>query len=92
VPIVVSARAAEVFRRALEAGRMDPARVGIRVSLARGMRGEEVRTGFAEEPESGDEIIQAGEVRVFVPAEIASEEAVLDVADEHDRIILRAPL
>jgi Fe-S cluster assembly iron-binding protein IscA len=70
---------------------MDPARVGIRVSLARGMRGEEVRTGFAEEPESGDVTLDAGGVRVFVPPDIAAEEAVLDVADEHDRIILRAP-
>jgi hypothetical protein len=81
----------DVLKRALEAGRMDPARVGIRVSLARRMRGEEIRTGFAEEPEPGDETIVAGGIRLFVTAEIAAQDAVLDVADEHDRIVLRTP-
>lgn len=92
MPIVVTPRAVDVLRRALDAGRMDPARVGIRVSLARGMRGSEVRTGFAEEPEPGDETVDAGGIRLFIPAEIVAGEAVLDVADEHDRIVLRAPI
>lgn len=92
VPIVITPRAVDVLWRALEAGRMDPARVGVRVSLARGMKGSEVRTGFAEEPEPGDETLDAGGIRVFIPEEIASGESVLDVADEHDRIVLRAPV
>lgn len=88
MPIVVTPRAVEVLRRALEAGRMDPARVGIRVSVARGPRGEEIRTGFAEEPEPGDDTIQAGGVRLYVPAALAARDATIDVAPEHDRIVL----
>ena len=70
---------------------MDPARVGIRVSLARGMRGSEVRTGFAEDPEPGDETLEADGIRLFIPPEVAAGDSVLDVADEHDRIVLRSP-
>jgi Fe-S cluster assembly iron-binding protein IscA len=88
MPLTVTPRAAQVLKRALEAGRMDPERVAIRVSVARGMRGEEVRTGFVEEAEQGDETMDAGGVRLFVPADLAAREAVLDVADEHDRIVL----
>lgn len=68
---------------------MDADRVGIRVSVARGMRGEDVRTGFADEPEPGDETLDAGGIRLFVPPELAARAATLDVADEHDRIVLR---
>jgi len=88
VPLVVTPRAVEVLRRALEAGRLDARRVGIRVTLARGLRGEDVRTGFAEEAEPGDETIDAGGVRLFVPSDLASSDARLDVAAEHDRIVL----
>jgi Fe-S cluster assembly iron-binding protein IscA len=89
VPISVTPRAVEVLRRALHAGRLDPAKVGIRVSLGRGIHGEEIRTSFVEGPEPGDETIDAGGIRVFVPAGLARRGAALDVADDHDRIILR---
>ncbi len=85
----VTPRAVEVLARALEAGRMDPSRVAIRVAVARGLRGEEVRTGFAEEPEPDETIIDAGGIRVFVPGALSERDAVIDVADEHDRIIVR---
>ena len=77
----------EVLRRALEVGGMDPARVGIRVSVA---RGGELRTGFAEEAEPGERtVVAGGGVRLFVPDELAAGEATIDVADEHDRMVLR---
>jgi hypothetical protein len=85
VPIRVSPRAVEVLRRALEVGRMDPARVGIRVTIA---PGGELRTGFAEDSEQGEQTVEAGGVRLFVPGELASGDATIDVADEHDRIVL----
>ncbi|MGH2727642.1 MAG: hypothetical protein ACRDKS_11795 [Actinomycetota bacterium] len=85
----VTSRALEVLTRALEAGRLDGSRVAIRVELARGPRGEEVRTGFAEEPELGDIVHDAGTVRLFVPKDLDDRGVVIDVADEHDRIILR---
>lgn len=79
----------EVLKRALEVGRMDPSQVGVRVSVARGLHGEEVRTGFAEQPEPDETILDAGGIRLFVPDSLAERGAVIDVADEHDRIILR---
>ena len=88
MPIHVSERAIAVLRRALDAGRLDPSAVGIRVSIAQGPRGEELRTSFAERAEPGDETLDAGGITLFVPQNLAAREATLDVADEHDRIVL----
>jgi Fe-S cluster assembly iron-binding protein IscA len=85
----VTPRAVEVLRRALDAARLDPARTGVRVAEARGMRGSEIRTGFADEPEPGDETIDAGGIRIYVPAALARRDATIDVSDEHERIVLR---
>ena len=68
---------------------MDPERIGVRITVARGLRGEEVRTGFAEDPEPGDESITFEGMRLFVPSDIVARGATVDVADEHDRIVLR---
>jgi hypothetical protein len=86
VPIEVTPRAIEVLKRALEAGRMDPALVGVRLSID---RSGSLRTGFAEEPEAGEETVVAGEVRVFVSAEIAAAGLVLDASVEHEQLVLR---
>jgi hypothetical protein len=87
----VTPRAVEVFRRALEAGRMDPERVGIRVSIGRGFRGEEARTGFAEDAEPDEQTVTIDGIRLFVPLALFEEGATIDVADEHDRIVIRPP-
>jgi hypothetical protein len=87
--VEVTPRAAEVFRRALEAGRMDPERVGIRVSIGRGLRGEEARTGFAEDAEEDERTVTIDAIRLFVPIALFEEGATIDVADEHDRIVIR---
>lgn len=89
MPVTVTPRAIEVLRRALEAGRMDPAVVGVRIAVGRGLRGDDVRTTFAEQPEPDDETLDAGGVRIFVAHELASREVTVDVADEHDRIVLK---
>lgn len=88
MPIEVTPRAVEVLRRAFELGRMDPASVGVRLSTARGLRGEEVRTGFAEAAEPDEVTIEVGSLRLFVPRSLEERGAVVDVADEHDRIVL----
>ena len=80
--VEVTPRAIEVLRRALEAGRLDPSEVGIRLSMA----GRELRTGFAEQAEPGEETIEVGGIRLFVPPDL---EGTLDVEAEHDRIVLR---
>jgi Fe-S cluster assembly iron-binding protein IscA len=88
MPLEVTSRAIEVFRRALDVGRMDPARIGIRVSIARGLTGEEVRTGFAEQPEQGEVTMEVDGLRLFLPPGLAGRDGTIDVADEHDRIVL----
>jgi hypothetical protein len=89
MPVVVTARAAEVLRRALEAGRLDPVDTAIRIGLARGLRGEEVRTGFAEEPEPGEQAVEVHGLRLFVPDDLVARGVTIDVSDEHERIVVR---
>jgi hypothetical protein len=89
MPIEVTPRAIAVLKRALELGRMDPSRVGIRISTARGLHGNEARTGFSEEPEADEVTVVAGDLRLFVPSALAERGAVVDVADEHDKIVVR---
>lgn len=87
--VEVTPRAVEVLKRAFELGRMDPSQVGVRVSVATGLRGEEVRTGFAEEPEPDETIVEAGGIRLFVATKLSERGAVIDVAAEHDQIVVR---
>ena len=87
--VEVTARAVEVLKRAFELGRMDPSQVGVRVSVAKGLRGEEVRTGFAEQPEPDETTVEAGGIRLFVATRLAERGAVIDVAAEHDQITVR---
>ena len=87
--VEVTPRAIEVLKRAFELGRMDPSRVGVRVSVAKSLRGEEVRTGFAEQPEPDETTIETDGIRLFVAAELAERGAVIDVAAEHDQITVR---
>jgi Fe-S cluster assembly iron-binding protein IscA len=89
VPVRVSERALEVLKRALEAGRMDPATVGIRLTI--GPAGD-LRTAFAEEPDPGDQTIEAGGVRLFVSAQLATSDASVDVSPEHDTLVLGPPV
>ena len=88
MPLQVTPRAIEVFRRAFDVGRMDPARIGIRVSIARGLKGEEVRTGFAEQPEHDEVTVEVDGLKLFLPAGLAGRDGTIDVAGEHDRIVL----
>jgi hypothetical protein len=86
VAVEVTLRAIAVLKRALEAGRLDPGEAGIRVTVVKSLRGVELQTGFAEQAEPGEETIEASGIRLFVAPEISGT---LDVADEHDRIVLR---
>jgi hypothetical protein len=53
------------------------------------LRGEEVRTGFAEQAEPDETTVEAGGIRLFVAARLAERGAVIDVAAEHDQITVR---
>jgi Fe-S cluster assembly iron-binding protein IscA len=84
MPVTLTPRAIEVLRRAIDAGRLDASSAGVRVWVT---RTGDAQIGFADEPTAGDEIVEAGGIRVFVAPGLA--DAVLDVADEHDRIVVR---
>lgn len=79
----ITPRAVEVLRRGLETARLDPSKMGVRVRVAAGA----ARVEFAEEPEDGDEVVDAGGIRVFVASSAAGK--MIDVSTEHDQIVLR---
>lgn len=88
MPVRVSERAVEVLKRALEAGRMDPSTIGIRLTI--GPAGD-LRTVFAEGPEPGDDTLVAGGIRLYLSAPLAAAEISVEVSAEHDRIVLAPP-
>src|SRR5258707_6855581 len=79
VAVTVTPQAVEVLRRALDAARLDPATTGVRIGEARGLRGTEVRTGFAEQPEDTEDVVEAGGIRLFVSRALSERDAVVDV-------------
>ena len=87
--IEVTPKAVAVLTRALDAGRMDPANVAIRLTIGRGPGGEEVRTGFADEAEPDEVSVAVGGITLYVPGELFARGATVDVSDEHDRIVVR---
>ena len=89
MPIEVTPRAVSVLRRALEAGRMNPETVGIRIELGPGGRPEDARTGFADEASAEERLVRIDGIMLFVPLALDDRGAVVDVADEHDRIVVR---
>lgn len=68
---------------------MDPAGVAIRVTLARGPRGEEARTAFADSLEPDEVCIERSGIRLYVPRALEERGATIDVSDEHDTIVVR---
>lgn len=83
--VVVTPRAAEVLRRGLEAARLDPSAFGVRIWVSAG----QARSGFADEPDSGDVTVDADGVRVFVdPSVTAGGPAAIDVSAEHEQIVV----
>lgn len=79
----ITPRAVEVLRRGLETARLDPISTGVRVRVVAGA----TRVSFEEGPEDGDEVIEAGGIRIFVASSAAGR--VVDVSAEHDQIIVR---
>jgi hypothetical protein len=81
--IVVSARARDVLARATAtARRFDP---DARIRIERD--GEGIRSGFAHAPEPGDQVLEDGEVILFVEQGLAGT---IDVTEHHDQLVLRA--
>jgi hypothetical protein len=85
VSVEVTPRAVEVLRRSFEVARLDPSSYGVR--LRRTAHG--AQTQFAEAPEPGDEVLEAGGIRLFVAPAIAKGAVTIDASEEHDQIVVR---
>ena len=80
--IELTPRAREILAKAEAAARrFDP---DARIRLIR--EGTGVSFAFAHDPADDDEVIDAGDVRLFVEAGLAG---VVDVTEPHDQLVLR---
>lgn len=81
--VTISEKALFILRKGFEIAGLDPAEHGVRVRIAGGMP----RTSFADAPEAGDQVIEAGDLRVFIDAQLAAREFVrIDVTSEHETL------
>lgn len=82
MPLEISEAAAEVLERAYDAARRFNPEAKVRIYRV----GERIETGFADQPEDNDEVLELGELTLFVEAGVAGT---LDVSAEHDRLVVR---
>jgi Fe-S cluster assembly iron-binding protein IscA len=90
--VVITDEAADVLRRSLELGGIDPATGGIRLRGARGLGGGmSVQVELASEPMADEELVDADGVRVFVGSEVAAAipQAIVTVEPQHETIVVR---
>jgi hypothetical protein len=92
MPIEVTEEAAEVLRRSLELGNVDPTSGGIRLRGARGLGGGfDVQVELAEGPLEGEASIECGGLNLFVDPQIteAIPDAVVALEPQHETIVVR---
>lgn len=83
----VTERAINVLHTGLAVAGLDAGSTGVRVRLAAGV----ARTQFADEPSSGDQIVEADGVTIFLDASLAGRSTVvIDVSSEHDTLTVTA--
>ena len=90
--IRVTDEALHVLQRSLELGGVDAASGGIRLRGARELGGGfSVHVELAGAPSEGEEIVEAGGIRIFVDASVteAMPSAVVALEPEHERVIVR---
>ena len=89
--IEVTPEAAEVLRRSIELGGVDPATGGVRFRIARGLGGgSSVQLEFAEKPADGEEVVETDGVRLFVDTKaLGMDRATVALEEPHSRITLR---
>jgi hypothetical protein len=92
VGIRITNDAVEVLRRSLEMGGLSPATAGIRLRAGRGLGGGlDVQVELAEGPLTGEEVVEARGLTLFVDPEVqrAMPEAVVAVEPQHDLVVVR---
>ena len=92
MPIEVTEEAAEVLRRSLELGNVDPASGGIRLRGARGLGdGFDIQVELAEGALEGETSVKCGDLNLFIDPQItqAIPDAVVALEPQHETIVVR---
>ena len=90
--IEITDEAVDVLRRSLELAGLDPATTGVRLRAAHGLGGGvSIQLEFAADPDPGEELVETGGVRLFVPADLTETvpNPVVAVEPQHDRVVVR---
>lgn len=90
--IEVTEEAAEVLRRSLELGKVNPGAGGIRLRMARGLGGgADVQVELAEGPAGGETVVEHEGLRLFLDPEIVSAypDAVVALEPQHETVVIR---
>ena len=90
--VEITEAAAEVLKRSLELGSIDPAAGGIRLRGARSLSGGfDVQVELAGGPEEGEQTIEAHGIRLFVGPDVtdAMPDAIVDLELQHDIVSVR---
>ena len=90
--IEITEEAVVVMKRSLELGGIDPASGGIRLRAAHGLGGgTDVQVELADGALEGEEIVEAGGIRVFVDPAVtdAIPQAILTVEPQHEILVVR---
>jgi hypothetical protein len=90
--VEVTDEAAEVLKRSLALGGVDAESGGIRLRGARGLGGGlDIQVELAEGPLEDEEVVETGDIRIFVDPEItrAIPEAVVAVEPQHEVVVVR---
>jgi hypothetical protein len=92
MPIEVTEEAAEVLRRSLKLGGLDPSSGGIRLRGARGLGGGfDIQIELAEGPLAGEASVRCGDLNLFVDPQIteAIPDAVVALEPQHEVVVVR---
>ena len=90
--IEVTPEAAEVLKRSLELGNIDPSSGGIRLRGARALGGGfEVQVEFADAPAAGEQVAEISGLRLFVDGSVvdAMPEILVALDPQHDTVSVR---
>ena len=90
--IEVTGEAAETLRRSMQLGRIDPATGGVRLRATRALGGGTgIQVELTEGPLEGEDVIEAGGVRLFVDESVtaALPDAVVALEPQHEVVVVR---
>jgi hypothetical protein len=90
--IEVTGEAAETLRRSMQLGRIDPSTGGVRLRTTRALGGGiGVQVELTDAPLEGEDVVEAGGVRLFVDRSVreALPDAVVALEPQHEVVVVR---